>query len=135
MKWLAGCVVLVAIAAFGVAIYVVLDNRDPVPGDIAACTRREGLSAVRSRDGLAAMREDVLAGTVTVTRRWDWGKTKGALLGGPRDDYAVLVLWNVGTPSLAAARSARRVYERPADFPLVVIESESRALIACAQSA
>ena len=135
MKWLIGFVVLVAVASVTVATYVILDNRNPVPGDITACVIKSDIAPARSSDSLSSMRDDVLAGKATVTRRWDWGETKGVLIAGPAREYQVLALWNADTPSLAGAMAARKIYERPARFPLVALESQGNALAACAAKA
>ena len=125
MKWLVALVALTAVGAAVVATKVVLDNRDPVPADTLACVRKAGLAPVRS--------SDALAGTLRVTRRWDWGRTSGALIRGTGDDWAVLALWNADTPSPLTTRGLGRVFERPSAFPLVAVESpDAGALQNCA---
>ena len=42
-KLLIGVVIAFALAAIGAGVYVVLWNRDPVPGDVEACIRKAGL--------------------------------------------------------------------------------------------
>jgi hypothetical protein len=132
-KVLIGFVVLCAIAAIGVGVYVVFDNRDPVPNDVQACIRKQGLTLARSTQALALVRVDASAGDLKVRRRWDWGHTKGVLLAGPQGDYSLLALWNSGTPSLARGDVGRRVYDSPGRFPAVALETPDRkVLLACA---
>ena len=134
MKWLIGLAAIVALASLGVAAYIVLKDRDPVPADVRACVSKAGLDQARSSEALGAARIDANDGRLRVTRRWDWGRTSGVLLQGPRKDYAVLALWNDDTPSLARGDVGRRVFETPASFPAVVLElPESGRLVACAE--
>ena len=133
-KVLIGLVVLFALAAAGAGVYVVLWNRDPVPNDIEACIRKTGLPLARSTDALNRIRTDAAAGDVKVVRRWDWGRTKAVLLGGPQGDYTVLTLWNSDTPSLARGDVGRRVYDSPALFPIVALETpDGKVLLTCAE--
>lgn len=133
MKWLVGLVALTAVGAIAVAAKVVLDNRDPVPSDTLACVRKAGLELARGSDALGVIRDDAVAGTLTVVRRWDWGHTSGVLLRGRRRDYVALALWNADTPSLAGASGLAHVYERPSDFPIVSVERpDAGALRHCA---
>ena len=133
MKWLVALVALAAVGATVVAVKVVLDNRDPVPADTLSCVRRSGLELARSSDALAVMRDDALAGTLRVVRRWDWGRTSGVVIRGARADWVALALWNADTPSPLTARGLARVYERPSEFPLVAVESpDAGALRRCA---
>ena len=97
--------IVAALGAVGVGIYVVLDNRDPVPSDVLACVRDADLPLNRSSASLNLARQDALSGRLTVARRWDWGRTSGVLLRGAAGDYAVLALWNAGH---AVARHRRR---------------------------
>jgi hypothetical protein len=129
-------VIVAALAAAGAAIYVVLDNRDPVPADMLACVRDADLPLSRSSASLNIARQDALSGRLTVARRWDWGRTSGVLLRGATGDYAVLALWNEDTPSLATGDVGRRVYESPGRFPVVSAESPPRGrLVRCAERA
>ena len=132
-KVLIGLVVVCALAAVGAGIYVVFDNRDPVPNDVQACIRDKGLTLARSTQALALVRPDASAAALTVSRRWDWGHTKAVLLTGPQRDYALLALWNSGTPSLAKGDVGRRVYDSPGRFPVVALETPDRkVLLGCA---
>jgi hypothetical protein len=136
IKWSIALVVVAALAAAGTAIYVVLDNRDPVPADVLACVRDAGLPLNRSTASLNLARHDALSGRLVARRRWDWGRTSGALLQGPARDYAVLALWNADTPSLAAGDVGRRVYESPGRFPVVSAERPLRGrLVRCSERA
>ena len=134
MKWLVALVALTAIGAATVATKVVLDNRDPVPSDTLKCLRKAGLELARGRDAVGVMRTDALAGTLRITQRWDWGRTSGVLIRGAQPDFVALALWNKDTPSLATARSAARVYERPSNFPVAAVEAPDKgALERCAR--
>ena len=129
-------VIVAALGAVGVGIYVVLDNRDPVPSDVLACVRDADLPLNRSSASLNLARQDALSGRLTVARRWDWGRTSGVLLRGAAGDYAVLALWNQDTPSLATGDVGRRVYESPGRFPVVSAETPPRGrLVRCAERA
>ena len=134
MKWLIALVALTAAGAVFAATKVVLDNRDPVPGDTVACARRAGIAVARSPDALSVMRPDVLAGRLRTVRRWDWGRTSGVLIQGslPRA-YRVLALWSADTPSLAGDRALTRAFEHPNLFPFVAAEVPAgRELARCA---
>lgn len=134
MKWALALVVVTALAAITTAVYVVVDNRDPVPSDTLACVREQKLSLNRSSASLEVARLDAIRGDLRPARRWDWGRTSGVLLQGPAKDYAVLALWNVDTPSLASGDVGRRVYESPGRFPVVSAESPVRGrLVLCAR--
>ena len=134
IRWSIALVVVAALAAAGAAIYVVLDNRDPVPADVLACVRDADLPLNRSSASLNLARRDALTGKLVATRRWDWGRTSGVLLQGPVRDYGVLALWNVDTPSLATGDVGRRVYESPGRFPVVSAERPLRGRLArCAE--
>lgn len=133
-KALVALVVVAAVAAVATGVYVVLDNRDPVPGDVEACVREAGLSFAYSTGSLTRARVDATAGELRVVKRWDWDPTRAVLLSGPAGDYALLALWNPNTPSLARADAGRRVYDTPARFPVVSLESPDRGrLRACAE--
>jgi hypothetical protein len=134
IKALIGLVVLLALAAAGAGVYVVLWNRDPVPNDMEACIRKANLPLARSTDALNLARPDAAAGDLKVVRRWDWDRSKGVLLAGPQGDYALLALWNSDTPSLARGDVGRRVYDSPALFPIVALETpDGKVLLTCAE--
>lgn len=135
-KALVVLVAVLALAAGATGVYVVLDNRDPVPGDVQACVREAGLTFARSTGSLTRARADAIAGDLRVVRRWDWDPSRAVLLTGPAGDYALLALWNPSTPSLARADAGRRVYDAPERFPVVSLESPDRGrLRACADAA
>jgi hypothetical protein len=134
-KVLLGLVVVIALAAIGTGAYVILWNRDPVPGDVEACIRKSGLTLARSTEALTLVRPDAAVGALRVRRRWDWGRTKAVLLSGPTGDYAVLALWNPDSPSLAGGDVGRRVYDSPGRLPLIALETPDRkVLLTCAQA-
>ena len=68
IRWSIALVVVAALAAAGAAIYVVLDNRDPVPADVLACVRNADLPLNRSTASLNLARQDALTGRLVVTR-------------------------------------------------------------------
>lgn len=136
MKWAIALVVITALGAVGSALYVVLDNRDPVPADVLACVREAELPLNRSTSSLNLARQDAMRGELRPTRRWDLGRTSAVLLQGPGRRYGVLALWNADTPSLAAGDVGRRVYESPGRFPVVSAENPLRGRLAsCVQRA
>lgn len=136
MRWALALVIVAAAGAIATAIYVVLDNRDPVPSDMLACVRKQKLELNRSSASLEVARQDAIRGELRPARRWDWGRTSGVLLQGAAKDYAVLALWNVDTPSLAGGDVGRRVYESPGRFPVVSAESPVLGRLAlCARQA
>jgi len=135
-KALVALVAVLAVAAVATGVYVVLDNRDPVPGDVEACVRDAGLSFARSTGSLTRARADAAAGELRVVRRWEWDPSRAVLMSGPAGDYALLALWNSSTPSLARADAGRRVHDAPERFPVVALESPDRGrLRACADKA
>lgn len=134
MKWLTALVVVLGVASLGTAIYVVLANRDPAPADMRACLREQRVDLARSSESLTAVRADASVGALRVVRRWDWGRTSGVLLAGPRRDATLLALWNENTPSLAGADAGRRIYETPGRFPVVAVQAGGGArLLRCAE--
>ena len=133
MKWLIALVGLIGVAAVGVAVYVVLDNRDPVPNDISACVKKADLTIARSSSALGVVRADAAAGGLRVARRWDFGRTDAVLLRPESGTYDLLVLSNPDAPSLRGD-VGRRAYDTPGSFPLVAVELPARGrLAACAQ--
>lgn len=128
--------VVCIVASFATAIYIVLGNRDPVPNEISACVKRAGLAQARSQDALSAVRADIAAGPLKITRRWDWGKTRGVLFEGPGKSYAMLALWNSDSASLAASDAGQKVFNAPGTLPLVSVEvPDNGVLLSCAQRA
>ena len=136
MKWAFAVLIVCIVASFATAIYIVLDNRDPVPNEISACVKRAGLAQARSQDALSAVRADIVAGGLQVAQRWDWGKTRGVLFEGPAKSYAMLALWNSDSASLAGADAGQKVFDAPGALPLVSVEvPDSGVLLSCAQKA
>lgn len=137
MKWLVALVVLCAGLAFAAGAYVVLWNRDPVPNEVGSCLRKNKLTLVRSPDGLSVLRAELDANPrLQPVRRWDWGRTKGLLIKGEADRFALLALWNDRGPSLAGSNAAERIYRTPARFSIVSVESPDEGkLERCAEKA
>ena len=136
MRWAFAVLVVCVVASFATAIYIVLGNRDPVPNEISACVKRAGLAQARSQDALSAVRANIAAGPLKITRRWDWGKTRGVLFEGPAKSYAMLALWNSDSASLAASDAGQKVFNAPGTLPLVSVEvPDNGVLLSCAQRA
>ena len=136
MKWAFAALVVCIIASFATAIFIVLDNRDPIPNQISACVKNAGLAQARSQDALSAGRADLAAGPLKVKQLWDWGKSRAVLFEGPAKSYAMLALWSADSVSLAGANAGARVFNSPGTLPLVSVEVPDRNLLfQCAQRA
>lgn len=136
MKWAFASLAVAIIASFGIAIYIVVGNRDPVPNEISACVKTAGLAQARSQDALSAVRADIAAGGLKIAQRWNWGKTRGVLFEGPAKSYAMLALWNSDSVSLANADAGQKVFNAPGSLPLVSVEVPDNGFLRrCAQRA
>lgn len=137
MKWLVAVVLVCAGLAAGAAVYVVLWNRDPVPNEVGTCLRKAKIPLVRSPDGLSVLRAEIEANpNLRPIRRWDWGRTKGLLIKGKGDRFALLALWNDRGPSLAGPDAADRIYKTPARYSIVSLEvPDEGRLVRCAEKA
>ena len=92
---------LLAAAGATVAIvFAVERSHDGVPERLRACVEERGAHAVKSSEGLASARPDVLAGRRPPARAFDLGQDRGVLLQGA--DYAVLVVRSPTNPPLPA---------------------------------
>ncbi len=135
MKWLIALVVLCAGLAVSAAVYVVLWNRDPVPGEVGACLRKGKLPLVRSADGLSAFRAEIRAEPdLQPTQRWNWGRTRGLLYEVSGNRFALLALWNDRGPSLAGPDAAEKIYRTPARYSIISVEAPNEGrLKLCAE--
>jgi hypothetical protein len=111
---------LLAAAAATVAIVFALErSHDGVPERLRACVEDRDAHAVKSSEGLASARPDVLAGRRPPARAFDLGQDRGVLLQGA--DYAVLVVRSPTNPPLPADL-LRAVYRDPSAYALVAVE-------------
>jgi hypothetical protein len=111
---------LLAAAAATVAIVWALQrSHDGVPERLRSCAEARGAHAVKTSEGLASARPDVLAGVRPRARDFDLGQDRGVLLQGT--DYAVLVVRAPSNPPLADDL-LRAVYRDPSAYALVAVE-------------
>jgi hypothetical protein len=111
---------LLAAAGAAVAIVFALERtHDGVPERLRSCAEARGAHAVKTSEGLASARPDVLAGRRPPTRGFDLGQDRGVLLQGA--DYAVLVVRSPSNPPLADDL-LRAVYRDPSAYALVAVE-------------
>jgi hypothetical protein len=111
---------LLAAAGATVAIVLALErSHDGVPGRLRSCAEARGAHAVKTSEGLASARPDVLAGRRLRARGFDLGQDRGVLLQGA--DYAVLVVRSPSNPPLADDL-LRAVYRDPSAYALVAVE-------------
>jgi hypothetical protein len=125
---------LVAAAAATAAIVFALErSHDGVPERLRSCVEGRGAHAVKTSEGLASARPDVLAGRRPPARGFDLGQDRGVLLQGA--DYAVLVVRAPDNPALGGDL-LRRVYRDPSPWALVVAERDPvrGVLASCAQN-
>jgi hypothetical protein len=124
---------LAAAAAATVAIVVAVQrSHDGAPERLRSCAEDRGANAVKTREGLASARPDVLAGTRPRQRAFDLGQDRAVLLQGA--DYAVLVVRSPSNPPLAGDL-LRAVYRDPSVYALVAVERVPvhGVLAACAE--
>lgn len=111
---------LAAAAAATVAIvFAVQRSHDGVPERVRACAEARGAHAVKTREGLASARPDVLAGVRPRARVFRLGQDRAVLLQGT--DYAVLVVRSPSNPPLPGDL-LRSVYRDPSPWALVAVE-------------
>lgn len=111
---------LVAAAGAIVAIvFAVQRSHDGVPERLRACAEARGAHAVKTTEGLASARPDVLAGARPRARAFHLGQDRAVLLQGA--DYAVLVVRSPTNPPLPGDL-LRSVYRDPSPWALVAVE-------------
>jgi hypothetical protein len=111
---------LLAAAGATVAVVFALERtHDGVPERLRSCAEARGAHAVKTSEGLASARPDVLAGRRPPARGFDLGQDRGVLLQGA--DYAVLVVRSPSNPPLADDL-LRAVYRDPSAYALVAVE-------------
>jgi hypothetical protein len=111
---------LAAAAAATVAIvFAVQRSHDGVPERLRTCAEARGAHAVKTSEGLASARPDVLAGVRPRARAFRLGQDRAVLLQGT--DYAVLVVRSPTNPPLPADLLTS-VYRDPSPWALVAVE-------------
>jgi hypothetical protein len=124
---------LLAGAGATVAIVWALQrSHDDVPERLRSCVEERDAHAVKTSEGLASARPDVLAARRPRTRDFVLGQDRAVLLQGA--DYAVLVVRSPTNPPLAADL-LRAVYRDPSAYALVAVERRpvSGVLAGCAE--
>ena len=111
---------LVAATGAIVAIVFALQrSHDGVPERVRACAEERGAHAVKTSEGLASARPDVLAGVRPPARAFRLGQDRAVLLQGA--DYAVLVVRSPTNPPLPG-NLLLSVYRDPSPWALVAVE-------------
>jgi hypothetical protein len=111
---------LAAVAGAIVAIVFALQrSHDGVPERLRSCAEARGAHAVKTREGLASARPDVLAGVRPRARAFHLGQDRAVLMQGA--DYAVLVVRSPTNPPLPGDL-LRGVYRDPSRWALVAVE-------------
>ena len=111
---------LVAAAGATAAIVWALQrSHDSVPERLRSCGEDRGAHAVKTSEGLASARPDVLDGRRLRARDFALGQDRGVLLRGA--DYAVLVVRAPSNPPWPADL-LNSVYRDPSPWALVLVE-------------
>jgi hypothetical protein len=111
---------LLAAAGATVAIvWALTRSHDSVPERLRSCVEGRGAHAVKTSEGLASARPDVLAGVRPRARDFALGQDRAVLLQG--GDYAVLVVRSPNNPPLPADLLTS-VYRDPSRWALVAVE-------------
>ena len=108
-----------AAAAIVAIVFAVQRSHDGVPERLRSCAEARGAHAVKTSEGLASARPDVLAGRRPRARDFALGQDRAVLLQGA--DYAVLVLRSPSNPPLPADL-LNSVYRDPSPWALVLVE-------------
>jgi hypothetical protein len=108
-----------AAAAIVAIVFAVQRSHDGVPERLRSCAEARGAHAVKTSEGLASARPDVLAGVRPRTRAFDLGQDRAVLLQGA--DYAVLVVRSPTNPPLPGDLLTS-VYRDPSPWALVAVE-------------
>ena len=109
-------------AAAGATVAIVLAvqrSHDGVPERLRTCVEERGAHAVKTSEGLASARPDVLAGVRPPARTFRLGQDRAVLMQGA--DYAVLVVRSPTNPPLPGDL-LRSVYRDPSPWALVAVE-------------
>ena len=110
---------IAAAGATAAIVWALQRSHDGVPDRLRACGEGRGAHAVKTSEGLASARPDVLAGRRPRTRDFALGQDRGVLLQGA--DYAVLVVRAPSNPPLPSDL-LESVYRDPSVYALVLVE-------------
>jgi hypothetical protein len=123
-----------AAAATAAIVFAVQRSHDGVPERLRSCAEARGAHAVKTSEGLASARPDVLAGVRPRARAFHLGQDRAVLMQGA--DYAVLVVRAPSNPPLPGDLLPR-VYRDPSVYALVAVERAPvrGVLAACAAKA
>ena len=108
-----------AAGATAAVVWALQRSHDSVPERLRSCGEDRGSHAVKTSEGLASARPDVLAGRRLRARDFALGQDRGVLLQGA--DYAVLVVRAPSNPPWPADL-LNSVYRDPSPWALVLVE-------------
>jgi hypothetical protein len=110
---------LAAAGATAAIVWALQRSHDGVPERLRSCAEGRGAHAVKTTEGLASARPDVLAGRRPRARDYALGQDRAVLLQGA--DYAVLVVRSPNNPPLPTDL-LQSVYRDPSPWALVAVE-------------
>ena len=110
---------IAAAGATAAIVWALQRSHDGVPERLRSCAEDRGAHAVKTSEGLASARPDVLAGVRPRARGFRLGQDRAVLLQGA--DYAVLVVRSPSNPPLADDLLPD-VYRDPSPWALVAVE-------------
>jgi hypothetical protein len=110
---------IAAAGATAAIVWALQRSHDSVPERLRSCGEDRGAHAVKTSEGLASARPDVLAGRRLRARDFALGQDRGVLLQGA--DYAVLVVRAPSNPPWPADL-LKSVYRDPSPWALVLVE-------------
>jgi hypothetical protein len=110
---------IAAAGATAAIVWALQRSHDSVPERLRSCGEDRGAHAVKTSEGLASVRPDVLAGRRLRARDFALGQDRGVLLQGA--DYAVLVVRAPSNPPWPADL-LNSVYRDPSPWALVLVE-------------
>jgi hypothetical protein len=110
---------IAAAGATAAIVWALQRSHDSVPERLRSCGEDRGAHAVKTSEGLASARPDVLAGRRLRARNFSLGQDRGVLLQGA--DYAVLVVRAPSNPPWPADL-LNSVYRDPSPWALVLVE-------------
>jgi hypothetical protein len=110
---------LAAAGATAAIVWALQRSHDGVPERLRSCAEDRGAHAVKTTEGLASARPDVLAGRRPRARDYALGQDRAVLLQGA--DYAVLVVRSPNNPPLPTDL-LQSVYRDPSPWALVAVE-------------
>jgi hypothetical protein len=110
---------IAAAGATAAIVWALQRSHDSVPERLRSCGEDRGAHAVKTSEGLASARPDVLAGRRLRARDFALGQDRGVMLQGA--DYAVLVVRAPSNPPWPADL-LNSVYRDPSPWALVLVE-------------